>query len=557
MGNISVLPLQTSTIISSISSGTFTNSAYETSNSSKNGSSATVSVSLPRGNSMASYDITLKNNDNISSRFSSVDVVSSNDSFSYSISGIDTSKILAPGEEIICTIMFYYSNNYKYELPSDTSSSIVIDFNFVSTTRESLQGLTGTISPNSGNVTENEKGALFNISISNPNDFPVTYYLEGENNFAVYNEDGEIGTYYLAANSSDNFNIYVSDSNTSIAESTTANVNIVAKVQDYEEYVASIIGTVNLTLKEKSKYVVLAGGGGIKVTPEDIYYSNADSSSSGIYATKDINDGYTYYYRGSIKNNYFSFAGYTWRILRIDSDSNIRLILNGFIVDESGNVVMKQFKSSNNTSSLSGANTLLRMVNDKNNASVNSMVYGSIDSTDSTTLRGWYNNKLINYENYIVNSTFCFDMSGGHITSSGTNTSVFYYGSYQRIGVDSGIYSPNFECLNEDIFEDKIGLLSSDEYVFAGGAFKVSNSSIFINDFGSSYSWWTLSPAYYDNNLSTVGLFVVPSNGAITDWPNGNTIANSYAIRPVITVNGNLMISGSGSQSDPYSFNNL
>lgn len=197
---------------------------------------------------------------------------------------------------------------------------------------------------------------------------------------------------------------------------------------------------------------------------------------------------------------------------------------------------------------------LLKLVNDVNDSSVNSPVYGSIDSTDSTNLRGWYNANLSSYESYIVTSKFCFDMTGGHTTSSGTNTSVFYYGSYQRIGVDSGLYSPDFICQASDIFEEKIGLLSSDEYVFAGGAFRKSNTSIFINDFGSSYSWWTLSPAYYDSNLSTVGLFIVPSDGAITDWPDGNTITNSGAIRPVITVNGNLTITGSGTSGDPYRF---
>ena len=227
--------------------------------------------------------------------------------------------------------------------------------------------------------------------------------------------------------------------------------------------------------------------------------------------------------------------------------------INGFITSN-GRTVTKSFKSSNTASSIDDAHTLLKLVNDVNNSSVNSPVYGSIDSTDSTNLRGWYNNNLAEYENYIENSDFCLDTSGGQKTSSGTYTSVFYYGSYQRIGVDSGLYSPNFKCSSTDILQEKIGLLSSDEYVFAGGAFRTSNTTFYLNDFGSSSGWWTLSPAYYDSNLSTVGLFVVPSNGAITDWPNGNTITNAYAIRPVITVKGNIEISGSGTSSDPYHF---
>lgn len=552
-GKISVLPSPSGTIVNAISAGTFSNNASESSNSSISGSTASVAVSLPRFNSQASYDITIKNTSSVSSRFSSLDVTISNDATTYSISGIDTSTIIASGEEITCTITIYYTDEYKYELPSSTTTSMVFNFQFVSTTRETLKNLTGTISPTSGNITETDYGAKFNITLNNPNDFPVTYHLEGENGFLVYNENKEIATYYLAANSSDSFNIYVDDSQTSIAEDTTANVNIIAKVDDYDETVSCVIDTVTLTLEEKGKYVVLAGGGGIKDTPDNIDYSSADSSSSGIYAAEDANGGYTYYYRGTVTNNYFSFGGFTWRILRIDSNSNIRLILNGFITS-SGSVVTKQFKSSKTATSIDAANTLLKMVNDINDSSVNSPVYGSIDSTDSTTLRGWYNNNLSSYESYIVNSQFCMDTSGGHTTSSGTSTSVFYYGSYQRIGVDAGLYSPEFSCASEDILEEKIGLLSSDEYVFAGGAFRVSNTTIFLNDFGASTGWWTLSPAYFDSNLTTVGLFMVPANGAITDWPDGNTITNSYALRPVITVNGNLEITGTGTSSDPYHF---
>lgn len=554
LGSVSILPAPTGTVVSSISSGTFSNNASESSNSSKSGSTATLSVSFPRVNSTASYQITITNNSTTSSRFSSLETTISNDAFTYSISGIDTSTILASGEQVTCTVTIYYADDYKYQLPSTTTSSLVLDFKFVSTTREKLSGLTGTISPSSGDITQTEHGALFNISLDNPNDFPVTYYLEGENGFVVYNENGEIATYYLAANASDNFNIYIDDSETSIAEGTTASVNVIAKIEDYDELVTSTIGNVTLTLEDKSKYVVLVGGGGIKTTPSDIDYSNVDSSSSGIYAASDSSGGYTYYYRGSVSNNYFSFAGYTWRILRIDSSSNIRLILNGFITDDSGSVVTKQFKSSNTATSQDGADTLLKLINDVNDSSVNSPIYGSIDSTDTTTLRGWYNSKLASYESYIVDSQFCQDTSGGHTTSSGTNTSVFYYGSYQRIGVDSGLYSPDFVCASSDIITEKIGLMSSDEYVFAGGAFRKSNTSIFINDFSPSNSWWTLSPAYYDSNLSTVGLFIVPADGSITDWPNGNTLKNYGAIRPVITVNGNLTVAGSGTSRDPYYF---
>lgn len=551
-GSLSILPSASGTIVSNISSGIFKNNASESSNSSYNGSSVSFGISLPKVNSTVTYEVTIKNNGSVSSRFTSVDFSTSNNAFSYSISGIDTSTIIEVGKSVICTITIFYSDEYKYSLPSSTTSNIALTFNFGSTTRDGLKKLTGSLSPNSGNITDSALGALFTLTINNSNDFPVTYTLEGENDFIVYNKDGIISEYYLGANSSDTFDIYISDSNLSIANGTTAIVNVIAKVLDYDEKVSCNVGSVTLNLEDKNKYIVLGGGGGIKATPDDVDYSNSDSSSSGIYGAKD-GDGYTYYYRGSVSNNYFSFGGYTWRILRIDNTGNVRLILNDYM-RSSNSVVTKSFKSSYSASSSDSANTLVKLVNDTSDSSVNSPIYGSIDSTDSTTLRGWYNNNLKSYEEYIVDSKFCLDTTGGHATSSGTNDSVFYYGSYQRIGLDTGLYNPDFDCQESDIFIEKIGLLSADEFVFAGGAYLKSNSTIFLNDFGGNYIWWTLSPAYYDSNQSKVGAFAVLADGSISDWIDTNTITNAEAIRPVITVDGNREVTGLGTSSDPYKF---
>jgi hypothetical protein len=63
-----------------------------------------------------------------------------------------------------------------------------------------------------------------------------------------------------------------------------------------------------------------------------------------------------------------------------------------------------------------------------------------------------------------------------------------------------------------------------------------------------------MSPGYYDSNQSKVGVFYVSSTGSISDWPNANTLTNSYGIRPVITVNGNNILNGDGTIDNPYTF---
>ena len=47
-------------------------------------------------------------------------------------------------------------------------------------------------------------------------------------------------------------------------------------------------------------------------------------------------DGTSYYYRGSVRNNYVQFAGFYWRIIRINGDGSIRLLYAGTTKDATG-----------------------------------------------------------------------------------------------------------------------------------------------------------------------------------------------------------------------------
>ncbi len=68
-----------------------------------------------------------------------------------------------------------------------------------------------------------------------------------------------------------------------------------------------------------------------KVTKEERYASEVlkeSISKPGLYTTTD-NYGETYYFRGTAINNYINFAGFIWRIVRINGDGSIRLIYSG------------------------------------------------------------------------------------------------------------------------------------------------------------------------------------------------------------------------------------
>ena len=75
-----------------------------------------------------------------------------------------------------------------------------------------------------------------------------------------------------------------------------------------------------------------------KVTKAEKYTNSAlifDSSDVGLYKASD-DYGDSYYFRGNIDNNYVEFAGYVWRIIRINGDGSIRMIYSGTSTGDMG-----------------------------------------------------------------------------------------------------------------------------------------------------------------------------------------------------------------------------
>lgn len=60
--------------------------------------------------------------------------------------------------------------------------------------------------------------------------------------------------------------------------------------------------------------------------------SSGKRDKNGLYKSIDTNSGNpTYYLRGNIKSNFVSFAGQIWRVMRINEDGTIRLIMQNGI----------------------------------------------------------------------------------------------------------------------------------------------------------------------------------------------------------------------------------
>ena len=75
-----------------------------------------------------------------------------------------------------------------------------------------------------------------------------------------------------------------------------------------------------------------------KGTPNFAKIAPNSDETDGLYAADD-DDGNSYYYRGAVRNNYVSFAGFMWRIIRRNGDGSIRLIYSGKNTSDTGAAV--------------------------------------------------------------------------------------------------------------------------------------------------------------------------------------------------------------------------
>lgn len=230
-----------------------------------------------------------------------------------------------------------------------------------------------------------------------------------------------------------------------------------------------------------------------------------------IEATDDY--GTFYYFRGSVQNNYVSFANQLWRIVKINSDGSIKLVLNDY---------------TETTTNLYEGNTGSSL-EEKMNITSNAL-YNNLDT--------WYQENLKDFESHLISNKYCVDAS-----SFETNDTMTYYLGYNRILND---HSVSYNCLGTT-YTSKIGLLSVDEVILAGATSTLNNTEYYLYVPGKVVSWWTITPSTSDSENIT--FFEVDQNGKVVSLSNGNYFKG---MRPTIHLIKKTVVSGTGTSTDPY-----
>ena len=155
---------------------------------------------------------------------------------------------------------------------------------------------------------------------------------------------------------------------------------------------------------EKTSKVVSTALGNIEVNTYTPDFSKSacddetcESHEKGIYETQD-DDGTSYYYRGSVENNYVKFAGYYWRIIRINGNGSIRMIYDGTSAHDNGEISEDRRYEKTPFSQSNTDNMHVGYMYASGNA------HGlSTSSTIKIANDNFYTAKLYNYANYSYN----------------------------------------------------------------------------------------------------------------------------------------------------------
>ena len=253
--------------------------------------------------------------------------------------------------------------------------------------------------------------------------------------------------------------------------------------------------------------------------------SNNTKDESGLYKSTATNTGKpTYYFRGNVTNNYVKFAGQTWRIVRVNEDGTIKLIMNNAI---------------NNNKSY--------------NFQINSYDYKYMYYTNGkakSILSDWYDSNLLNFKSDISTGNYYCEQAKVKANSSYTmgNENTIVYSNY----------IPNFKCSTDKngygLIEDKIGLISYDELVMAGLYYRKSS----LDNYLSSDSTWTSSPSgigdLNGSSYPTIWIMTSTTSGIEKNSLTPGSIYYTYSsLRPVINLKSNTQISsGNGTKENPF-----
>lgn len=300
-----------------------------------------------------------------------------------------------------------------------------------------------------------------------------------------------------------------------VGKSLSYTVSIENKGEDTKNFYADILAYKELTKQtnETFKDVILKNNK-VKESLTNVGMEAA-LKNEGLIKTQD-DDGEAYFFRGAVDNNNVVFNDVKFKILRINGDSSVRLILS--------DALESNYAYNNDNSEVDNYADKLKLEN----------------SSVKEVLDKWLSANFSNYTKYIGNSTYCEDLN---VFKEENN--IIYLNTYNRLFVDD---SPSLVCAGNKL-SAQVGLISADEVVYAGAYRNSINQSFFLYNENLNGPFVTMSGSQILQNYNAVDAIIVNKNGSLS---YDKKISNEYQIRPVISLDSNTTVTGSGTINDPY-----
>lgn len=355
---------------------------------------------------------------------------------------------------------------------------------------------------------------VYSISITNSGNNKVYYsiYFSEANiddiNVRIENKDGNV----LKEIDSDItesklINLY------SIESQQTVRYNIIID-SDKKIKFSGVLKVVNESLSTETFADLILLNNNVSV-PQTRLGSEIATDNEGLISGVD-NKGTSYYFRGNVFNNYVKIGSTLFRIVRINGDSTVRLVLN--------TVIDGQFAY--NTNSVQEGVEVSGLALLKN-------------ATVLSTLNTWLDTNFKDISEFIATTDYCSDT----LFSNEIN-GIKYSSVYDRIFNDE---APDLYC-SGSVYSGKVGLLSVDEVVLAGASGTTPNTSYYLYNKDIPGNYLT-SSGYFINFSNNVAMINVMSNGALGD---GIVVNMPAYVRPVISINTNAKVKGEGTLDNPY-----
>ena len=304
------------------------------------------------------------------------------------------------------------------------------------------------------------------------------------------------------------------------------------------------------------------------ITTPGAAVSTADEA---LLASTEDDYGTSYYFRGAVTNNYVEFANKCWRIIRVGGDGSVKLILH----NDNPTGVANPCASANNSASAafarySGETYESAFNTNKEDNAYIGFKYGTPgsntyeathantnNSTILTNLETWYTNNLKTYESVIADTVWCNDKSVSSGLGYGTNDTD--YGATQRLvstNGSAGGTGPSLKCNGElSKITSKVGLITADELAYAGYAYRLKNSTTYLQENATDNWWCSLSPVFFSSDAN-----VWDAGGSAVVWGVNDSrgsfgfvgVGFAIGVRPSISLKSTTNVTGNGTSSSPF-----